>query len=698
MSPFTLILLTVATAAAGAAPIPPGIAWVRAENDQAGAGFVVDVDRRRLVTCRHLVADRRTVDVFFPWVERGRLVTDRAAYLRNRAYLQERGLMVTGTVRRTSDAADLALVELASLPAGTAALVLARQLPVPGEMVRVVGHRLDLETLWNVTTGPLRTTGRLADGYFWRGTRLAANATVLIGQLPIEEGDSGGPVLNTRGEVVGLAAALRRQCPLAAVCVSAAEITAFLEENTPPAPAPPAPAAEPPRPPASAGPTVAESLHRATVWVRPTATDGRQAGVLIESDLVLTVARGLAPGDRVGVALPIREKNRWVGERSAYHDPLTLALDGHWREATVLAHDLWRDLALLRLAVPVPEPLRPLPLAAAPPRPGDLLHTMNHPGGLEFAWVYAAGPVRQIGRVRVGPAPEARPVEVLLCQLPVQAGSPGGPLANDAGELVGLVLPRESAQMVGYAVTTAEIADFLDVARRDRPPRTLGGLLARWREWPKDWARAAAGGLARRADQHLRAGHRNAAATDAGHALALDPGCVAARLVQARLLLTNGQTAAAFRELDTAREHGPFDRNVLLLQAELAAERNDWRSARGSLERLLDVAPTDAKARQRLVSVLLELGETGRAAAAVRDTLRADPHRTRSVAADLLAQADRLARKYPDDPSVPLDWLRRALIAADRPEFAAALRATVTDTDTTARLAAVRGELERLTK
>lgn len=697
MSSSAFVLLTVAIAA-GVDPVPSGIAWVRVENDQAGAGFVVDTDRRWLVTCRHLVADRRTVDVFFPWVEQGRLITDRAAYLRNRTSLRERGLVVTGTVRRTSEAADLALVELARLPAGTAALVLAQELPVPGETLCVVGHRLDLETLWNVTIGPLRATGRLTDGYFWRGTRLAADAHVLIGQLPIEEGDSGGPVLNTRGEVVGLAAALRRQCPLAAVCVSAAEITAFLRETMSAGAAPPAPAAGPPPPPVSAGLTVAESLHRATVWVRPTATDGRHAGVLIAPDLVLTVAQGLRIGDRVGIALPVQKGNRWIGERSAYLDPLTLALGGHWREATVLAHDPSRNLALLRLAVPAPEPLRPLSLAAVPPRPGDPVHTMNHPGGLEFAWVYAAGSVRQIGQVRVSSAPEARPVEVLLCQLPVQAGSPGGPLADNTGKLVGLVLPRESTQMVGYAVTAAEITHFLDAMHRDRPPRTLSGLLARWREWPKDWAWAMAGELARRADQHLRSGDRDAAATDARHALALDPGCVAARLVQARLLLTNDQTAAAFRELDTAREHGPFDRNVLLLQAELAAELNDWRSARGSLERLLDVSPTDAEARQRLIGVLLELGETARAATAVHDTLRTDPRRTRSVAADLLAQADRLAQKYPDDPSIPLDWLRRALTAADRPEFAAALRAAVTNSDTTVRLAAVRGELKRLTK
>ena len=53
------------------------------------------------VTCRHLVADRARVDVIFPWIRDGRLVTDRKDYLANRVLLRERGLLVTGRVLRT---------------------------------------------------------------------------------------------------------------------------------------------------------------------------------------------------------------------------------------------------------------------------------------------------------------------------------------------------------------------------------------------------------------------------------------------------------------------------------------------------------------------------------------------------------------------------------------------------------------------
>src|SRR5262249_58264047 len=135
-------------------------------------------------------------------------------------------------------------------------------------------------------------------------------------------------------------------------------------------------------------------LLRATVWVNQTLTSTHIAGVLIEKDWVLTCARGLGGTARVGVALPRREGEKWVSERGAYRDPLTLSLRGAWRSGTVLARDPIRDLALIRLDDSC-ESMKPVPLATAIPKPGDEVHAMSHPGGLEFAWVYAGGTVRQ---------------------------------------------------------------------------------------------------------------------------------------------------------------------------------------------------------------------------------------------------------------------------------------------------------------
>lgn len=632
---------------ASEAPLAP-CAWVRAENDGAGGGFVIDTDKRLLITCRHIVADRKKVDVFFPWYRGGELVTDRRDYLGNRPFLRDRGLLVTGTVLKLADELDLAILQLDSLPPGTKAVTFAKRPPEVGEPLRVVGHRIDLDTVWNITSGPLRATGVLSDGYFWRGKKLATNAGALVGQLPIEEGDSGGPVFDSRGEVVGMACALRRQCPLAAVAISANEIRRFVS-----APEMPTKRADPL--------PVAETLVLATVWVKPTATDVHIGGVLIDNELVLTCARGLNANDRVGVALPVRAGDRWVSERSAYRDPLSLHLRGAWRAGTVIGRDQTRDLALIKLDAGS-EHLKPVALAEAIPKAGDAIHAMSHPGGLEFAWVYAAGNVRQRGKVALDTGEKAPFVSVLVCQLPAQAGSPGGPVLNAKGELVGVLSAREGAQSVGFAATTDEIRAFLDVILRDRPARTLAGLLARGEALPAVYASGLARGLATRAESRRLAGRLADARRDCDSAVSLDTGCAAARLCRARMM----EHDSALAELDTAIEKGRFHRDALVLRAELAARAKDWRKARGDLERVLDVTPADADARQRLAGVFLGLGDDAKAATAVGDTLRTEPKRLAAVAGDLLSQADSLKQKFPDQPGIAADWLTKALTAAEK--------------------------------
>jgi tetratricopeptide (TPR) repeat protein len=264
---------------------------------------------------------------------------------------------------------------------------------------------------------------------------------------------------------------------------------------------------------------------------------------------------------------------------------------------------------------------------------------------------------------------------VLVCQLPAQAGSPGGPVLSAKGELVGVLSAREGAQMVAYTPTTDEIRDFLDVALRDRPAKTFAGLLARIEDFPQTFLYDAANGFADRAEAHRKAGRFAEARRDCDDALSLDPTCAQARLCRARMLSPDD----AMAELDAAVEKGPFHRDVLVLRAELAALAKDFRKARGDLERILDVFPADADARQRLAGVLLSLGDDAKSAIAIGDTLRADPKRFAAVAADLLAQADALEQKFPDSPSVPADWLTKALIAAEKVTTDAKLKASQTE-------------------
>lgn len=667
-----------------------GSVWIRAENDGSGAGFLVDTKKRWIVTCRHVVADRDTVDVYFAWRKNGKLVTEKSEYLGNRATLREHGLLLRGKVVKKSDEADLALVELDSLPTGVTALPLAMDATRPGDPIRAVGHRIDLDTVFNFTSGSVRQTGRLLNGYPWRGRKLAVTADTILGQLPIEEGDSGGPVLNNSCEVVGMASALRRQTPEAAIVISVAEICRFLQVEHPKAkPAPP---------------NIGDVLMRCTAWVRPTATETQQAGTLIANNLILTSARGLGPWDRVGIAFPQFESGKWISAREVYRDSVGLKLKGVWRAGLVIARDPVRDLALIRVES-APEHMRPIPMSGEPPTPGEAIHAMSHPGGLEFAWVYASGAVRQRGRLVLGERDTAQRVGAILLQLPAQAGSAGGPILNGRGDLIGVLAGRESAQQTGYCIDERELAHFLHLARTDRPAKSLAGLLSRAEAGLNFTATALAEALI--ASIPFGAFEKGASADverTLRLAILLDPDCHRARQALMLLLLKAKRTEEYAAELDRMVERPKCFASHVFIRAVDRMEKQEWRLARADLERILEVLPDDALARRKLIRVLLELNKDDEAAAAVKDAIRSQDAGLHFLAADLLDQADRLARKYPDSPSIQLNWIRLAIGAAAkydsnaqrRADCEVVLKAAADAPDDAARLRLLRNFLEKL--
>ncbi len=670
-----LPLLVAATCAAEVAPPPrpvpdpfAAVAWVRAEGEAAGTGVVVDVGRRWLVTCRHVVGERKAVEVFFPWRKENReLVTERAEYLAHRDALRKAGLLVRGTVVRTSDAADLALVELDAVPAGVTAAPPARRVGWPGEVVRVVGNRNDLDTLWNVTTGPVRAAGPLPDGYFWRGVKLAAGVNAVVAQLPIEEGDSGGPVFDAKGELLGVAAALRRGCPLAAVVVSAVEVKAFVDgEGVKPAPRKAAP------------PTVYDTLIRATVWVRPSATDHQCAAVLIDTmwgRCYLTSARGIGPGDRVALvsSVPTEDGTSWTTERAAYRNPGWAASCLGWDSATVVARDPVRDLALLQLDDNQGGREPAIPLAAKAAVPGDAVHAMSHPAGLELAWVYAAGAVRQRGRVNLAGSDPADAVDSLILQLPAQGRAPGGPVVNDAGELVGLLTARDGpAGLVGYAVSLAEIRSFLDVARPHAqggtPAQTWSGVLSRAVARVNEERRSAAGKYEEHAHGHFNSGRYRMAIASAERAMRVSPPGlrgdlgVEAALVLAKSLNAQGKPADAARVLDRLVEVGRRDDYLLKAQAALATAAKDHRKARSSLELLVEINPYFDEPRLALADTLFELGEDEKAAAAYADGYHLGDSPA-VIAIHARRQADAILAREPKAHGRAADWMAKVFAA-----------------------------------
>jgi S1-C subfamily serine protease/tetratricopeptide (TPR) repeat protein len=671
--------------------------WVRAGDRANGTGWVVDAHRRWAITARHVVADQDSVEVYFLDQPFARLITDRRHYIADRADLKRRGLAANGRVIRRSDDADLALLELDRLPAGVPELPLATESARPGDVCRSVGHRHDADLLWTLTAGHVRQVGRLPDGYFWAGHRIGTGVPLVVLQAPTTAGESGAAVVNDVGRVIGLISAVVNQTPGSAIAIDVSEVRSLLAD----ARGTPGPAARstdsPVRPDVRA-------LAAGTVWVRPRATDGRAAGVLIDADrrLVLTSATAVGSEPVVEVVAPRRVLGRLVPEADGYRDLLGLRLSCHCVAGVVLARDPDRDLALIELDS-VPPDLCQVGLASTTPRMGEPVACMSHPTGLDLLWMYSAGTVRSIGSVAIGrDSVEPAKVRAALLQLPQQEGASGAPVVNASGELVGIIAARGAArQDVAYAAVPDVVRAFLKAARPLCDPRTsaewrargrlmarLGRLLAALEAFrksgelaPDDPALAAERAivltdlgrrdealrladaalsrkdapatLAELAEVFLRNGQRTRAAELVDRALKLDPRTAAAFVVRAQL--TTGQDA-----MDAVVEAIQIDPGLVAAYGVRAGLRDQTtkegrREAIADWGRVLELSPTEVHA----------LRERARLFAAVKEPKKAVGDWTRLTELDALNAQNWIglarARFAAGDRSGAAEALRRVL-------------------------------------
>lgn len=469
-------LLTTGPIAESIESIPArATVWIRAGDRAVGTGWVVDRERRWIVTARHVLADRESAEVFFQDRREGRAVADRDYYLSERADLANRKRLEVGKLVAKNDNADLAILAVERIPGDVPSLTLATDGAQPGTACFSIGHRHDSELLWCRTTGSVRQVGRLGEGYFSFGKKIGVDVPILFVQSPIEAGESGSALLNQAGRVIGVVSAVANRTPGLAFAIDVSSIRRLLGEAR----------GEAPRATKDAKPEkradVQAALH-ATVWVRPQATEGRAAGVLMnrEHRLLLTTVSAVGKDDIVDIVAPKWDGERLVAESSEYRDLLGLRLSGHCVQGVVLARDLVRDIAVIELDQ-VPESLKAIPLAAGL-KVGETVLAISHPVGEELLWLHAAGSVRSIGKVTLQRdlGDKAAKVETSLLQLPRQGGSAGGPVVNERGELVGIVATRDgSRQDLAYAACGDEVRVVIKASRSLWKPESSAELQAR---------------------------------------------------------------------------------------------------------------------------------------------------------------------------------------------------------------------------
>lgn len=204
--------------------------WVLAKDNgetSSGTGVLVDAEKRLVVTNYHVVGTARSAVVFFADTTNGVPNVDRKHYLKEVKKLGLRGRIVAADLKR-----DLALIELSRLPANAKALPLAKSSIGPGESVQSIGNPGSTEALWVYTSGTVRSV-------YQKKFRTGAGEhdfKVVETQSPINSGDSGGPVVNSAGELVAISQAISPKARLVSYCVDISELKDLMAEPWKPAP------------------------------------------------------------------------------------------------------------------------------------------------------------------------------------------------------------------------------------------------------------------------------------------------------------------------------------------------------------------------------------------------------------------------------------------------------------------------------
>jgi tetratricopeptide (TPR) repeat protein/S1-C subfamily serine protease len=534
-----------------APPVPrdptPGVGWVLTRDVGRGTGWILDAEKRWLVTCWHVVGDNDTVEVVFPVKVEGHFEAKRAWYLEHMPALREQKRAVKGKVLHRETGVDLALVELESLPEGMVALPIASQSPPPGERVHGVGNRYDVDVLWVRSRGWVRQVRKLREGYFSGGKQVSEGAWIVEARVPINEGDSGGPLLDGQGRVVGTAAAVAWESEGSGYFIDVRELRGFLtragkvmpgggNQQTPPPPVEPAPR------------EIYRQLLPATVLVLPKETKRRGGGWIVDRErrLVLTGA------ELVGTRKTVTVKFPFAGSQPA--------------TGVVLARDERRNLCLLELDT-LPKEAVAASFRDDDPLPGDTLHGITHAARPELDWLYLGTNLRQIGPAKLNREEGEPPVVLLLQAIPAD-GEEGAPIVDEHGKIVGQLAGKgPPQQQVSYALTVAEIKEFLRQHNARWQPLTEADYLARaslFREARaevralRDLSRAleinptSALAASERASLHQQRGDLDAAVADAEKAVRFDATLPVAWARRAEARALRGDLRDALADADTA--------------------------------------------------------------------------------------------------------------------------------------------------
>lgn len=183
-----------------------------ATNDAIGTGSLIS-DEGDIITNWHVIQGFKTVSVIFKPEKKGQKISKKDIY--------------NAKVVKIDEISDLALLKLTSKPQSIRALSFGDSLEVEvAQDVHAIGHPSGKD--WTYTRGFI---SQIRNDYEWdTGDDFIHKADVIQTQTPISPGNSGGPLLNNKGELIGVNT-FKSKGESLNFAISSHEVVSFLMRN-----------------------------------------------------------------------------------------------------------------------------------------------------------------------------------------------------------------------------------------------------------------------------------------------------------------------------------------------------------------------------------------------------------------------------------------------------------------------------------
>ncbi|HJZ54841.1 MAG TPA: HEAT repeat domain-containing protein [Gemmataceae bacterium] len=191
-------------------------------QDGYGSGVAIHAGKKLVLTTDHVAENQRAVSVMFPEFTGGEVISALDYYSRRASTAG-----ITGRVVARDPARNLALLELEQWPTGARPVWFAREPAAADSAVYWVGGSDEPRaTVWQKAVGSVQAREKRQQRY----SRGMFDATVLETQPAAGKGDSGGALVNDRGELVAVVSTFLKNNQPVSGNIDLAEVRTFLRD------------------------------------------------------------------------------------------------------------------------------------------------------------------------------------------------------------------------------------------------------------------------------------------------------------------------------------------------------------------------------------------------------------------------------------------------------------------------------------